>query len=249
MASLAGTLNIPGTGDGLDILSALAAAYTADNPGTIVVVPPSTGSPGAIIALHADEAVLGRIARPLSETESGYGITSKPIINIPSAFFVHPTAKIDNLTTPQVTAIFEGKITNWAEVGGPDLRIKVVRREDADSTVGVLRASMPGFKNLVFATKSKTAVTTQDAIETAQQVEGAIAFAPYSPVSGSTVTVLKIDGLFPTDDHYPCKGTVSLAFKPSTVTAEARSFMMFAADSPKAHQLMRNFGGVPIRKD
>ena len=137
----------------------------------------------------------------------------------------------------------------WAEVGGSDLRIKVVRREDADSTVGVLRASMPGFKNFVFAAKSKTAVTTQDAIETAQQVEGAIAFAPYSPALRSTVTVLKIDGLFPTDDLYPCKGTVSLAFKPSTVTAEAKTFMAFAADSPKAHQLMEDFGGVPVRKD
>ena len=104
--SVAGTLNIPGTGDGLDILSALAAAYTADNPGTMVVVPPSTGSPGAIIALHADEAVLGRIARPLSETESGYGITSKPIVNIPSAFFVHPSVKVDTLTTAQIREAF-----------------------------------------------------------------------------------------------------------------------------------------------
>src|SRR5690242_10689269 len=67
--TLAGTLIIPGTGDGLDILRALGAAYTADHPVTVVEVPPSTGSPGAILALHAKEAVLGRIARPLSETE------------------------------------------------------------------------------------------------------------------------------------------------------------------------------------
>src|SRR3954451_2197678 len=153
----AGTLTIPGTGDGIEILNAVGAAFTADNPGTLVIVPPSIGSGGAIVAVSGDREVLGRVARPLSDAEKAQGLVFTPIVKIPSAIFVHPSAKIASLTSKQLGDIYAGTISNWNEVGGPDLRIKVVRREDADSTLGVLRASMPGWKDLALTPKSKTA--------------------------------------------------------------------------------------------
>jgi phosphate transport system substrate-binding protein len=241
----AGTLTIPGTGDGIEILNAVGAAFTADNPGTLVIVPPSIGSGGAVVAVSGDREVLGRVARPLSDAEKAQGLVFTPIVKIPSAIFVHPSAKVTSLTSKQLGDIYAGNISNWNEVGGPDLRIKVVRREDADSTLGVLRASMPGWKDLALTPKSKTATTTQEAIETAKQVEGSIAFAPFSPGLEPAVTVLKIDGKFPTDEGYPSAVTLALIYKPGTVTGDAKSFVGFAA-SAKARQLVTNLGGVPV---
>jgi phosphate transport system substrate-binding protein len=60
---------VVGTGDGMDVLTALGAAYTADNPGSMVVIPPSIGSGGGIAAVGSEKEVLGRIAGPLSPTE------------------------------------------------------------------------------------------------------------------------------------------------------------------------------------
>ena len=60
------------------------------------------------------------------------------------------------------------------------MRIKVVRREDQDSTLLVLRQSMPGWKDLAITEKSKTAVTTQDCIDTVKEVPGAIGFGPFT---------------------------------------------------------------------
>ena len=65
----AGDLSVVGTGDGIDLLRALGAAYTADHPDTNVIVPPSIGSGGGIAAVGSGKEVLGRIARPLSDGE------------------------------------------------------------------------------------------------------------------------------------------------------------------------------------
>ena len=85
------------------------------------------------------------------------------IVRVPTVFFAHASVRITDLTAHQTAEIFAGNIKSWAEVGGPDLRIRVVRREEADSTLQVLRATMPDWKDLVFTDRSKTAVTTQEA--------------------------------------------------------------------------------------
>ncbi len=41
---------------------------------------------------------------------------------------------VDNLTTAQVVDIFTGKTTNWKDVGGPDLAIKIVSRPKGSGT-------------------------------------------------------------------------------------------------------------------
>ena len=143
----AGDLSVVGTGDGIDLLRALGAAYTADHPETNVIVPPSIGSGGGIAAVGSNKEVLARAARPLSDSEKEAGLIATPVFRLPSAFFVHRSAGVTSLTSAQLADVYSGKITNWKDVGGQDVRIKVVRREDADSTLQVLRQSMPGWKN------------------------------------------------------------------------------------------------------
>ncbi|HSG95393.1 MAG TPA: phosphate ABC transporter substrate-binding protein, partial [Afifellaceae bacterium] len=77
-----GEYRVVGTGDGMDVLIALGAAYTADNPGSIVVIPPSIGSGGGIAAVGSEKEVLGRIARPLSSTERELGLVATPVFRL-----------------------------------------------------------------------------------------------------------------------------------------------------------------------
>jgi phosphate transport system substrate-binding protein len=50
------------------------------------------------------------------------------------AVIVHPTLDIPSLTVTQVADIYTGKISNWKEVGGPDMAIDVVAREAGSGT-------------------------------------------------------------------------------------------------------------------
>src|SRR5436853_4197684 len=241
----AGDLSVVGTGDGIDLLRALGAAYTADHPDTNVVVPPSIGSGGGVAAVGANKEVLGRIARPLSDSEKEAGLIATPVLRLPSAFFVHRSAGVSSLSNLQLADIYRGKITNWRDVGGQDMRIKVVRREDQDSTLLVLRQSMPGWKDLAITEKSKTAVTTQDCIDTVKEVPGAIGFGPFTKALEMELSVIKIDGHYPTDRDYPSAVTLSFIYKDSTVTPDAKRFIGYVKAS-KAKTVLTSMGGVPI---
>ena len=241
----AGDLSVVGTGDGIDLLRALGAAYTADHPDTNVIVPPSIGSGGGIAAVGSNKEVLARAARPLSDSEKEAGLVATPVFRLPSAFFVHRSAGVTSLTSAQLADVYSGKITNWRDVGGQDIRIKVVRREDADSTLQVLRQSMPGWKDLTITEKSKTAVTTQDCIDTVKEVQGAIGFGPFTKALEMELSVLKIDGHYPTERNYPSAVTLSFVHKDSTVTPDAKEFIAYAK-AGKAKTVLTSMGGVPV---
>ncbi len=241
-----GDLVVPGTGDGMELLQAIAGAYSADNPGNTVFIPPSIGSGGAVAAVGAGRNVLGRIARALSDAEKAQGLIALPLLRIPSAIYVHPSAGVRELSTAQLAGIYSGAIQNWKEVGGNDLLVKVVRREDADSTLVVLRASMPSWSDLVLTTRSKLATTTQEAISTVQTVEGAIGWGPYSRALESITAVQRINGKHPMDSGYPSAVVLSFVYINGNLTPDAEAFMKYVK-SPKAHALISDWGNVPIK--
>ena len=50
---------------------------------------------------------------------------------------VHPSNPITDLSLKQLKQIFEGKIRNWEELGGPDLEIVVISRDTSSGTYEV----------------------------------------------------------------------------------------------------------------
>lgn len=55
------------------------------------------------------------------------------------AVVVHPSNKVSNLTREQLEGIFTGKIKNWKEVGGADMKIVAYSRETSSGTYESLR--------------------------------------------------------------------------------------------------------------
>jgi len=47
---------------------------------------------------------------------------------------VHPKNKIKDLSIDQLSQIYQGKITNWKEVGGEDLKIVIISRDSSSGT-------------------------------------------------------------------------------------------------------------------
>jgi phosphate transport system substrate-binding protein len=238
-------LAVVGTGDGIPVLKAVAEAFSTEHPDTKVLVPPSIHSSGGIRAVILGQAVLGRVARGLKPEEKEHGLITTPAFRQPAVFYVHPSAGVADLTVEQVTKIYAGEIANWREVGGKDLRIRVVIREQVDSTLGVFRETLPGWKDLRFLERSKLATTTQEAFDTVQTVEGAIGFGPYSLDLEKRVTVLALDGHRPTSQDYPSAVTLSLIHREATLTEPAAAFLDFMF-TPAAQELVRKNGAIPF---
>lgn len=96
---------------------------------------PLTGSPGSgtgIDMLINGELSLAQSARPLEDADyqkaklRGFSLEQVPVAIDGVVFYTHPSLDIPGLAVDQLQNIYRGKITNWKEVGGPDLPIAPV---------------------------------------------------------------------------------------------------------------------------
>lgn len=241
------SLDIVGTGDGMVIMQALADAFEKNYSEHKVAIPPSVGSSGGIKAVGQDHYPLGRVARAIKEKEKPYGLEYLPIARFPVVFFVNPDVDVTNLSIQQVLDIYAGKITDWKQVGGRDGRVRVVRREDGDSSLKNLRNTFPGFKELVITPLSKTTRLTQENFELIEAKSGTIGFGPYSGTLTADVRVLNIDHKEPTDADYPSFGVLALIFKPENRQGVVADFIGFM-DSDKAAQAIKDSHATPYQR-
>jgi phosphate transport system substrate-binding protein len=93
--------------------------------------PPSgdVGSGPGITMLLNGQISIALSAKPLDDDhynkamERGFRLEQIPIAIDGFGAFTHPDVSIPGLSIEQIQAIYQGKITNWKEVGGPNLRI------------------------------------------------------------------------------------------------------------------------------
>src|SRR5690554_2489186 len=90
------------------------------------------------------------------------------------AIVVHPSNKVTNLTREQLEGIFTGKITNWKQVGGADLKIVPYSRETSSGTYEFFRESVLNNKNYMNGIMSMPA--TGSIIQSISQTKGAIGY-------------------------------------------------------------------------
>lgn len=69
-------LQIVGTGDGIDLLRALCTDFKQMSGSIQIEIPPSIGSGGGIAAIGEGKAVLGRVARKLSDQKSSLALST-----------------------------------------------------------------------------------------------------------------------------------------------------------------------------
>jgi phosphate transport system substrate-binding protein len=95
-------------------------------------IKPISGTPGSgngIKMLLNSQVAFAQSARPLKEQEyelaqaRGYTLRQIPVAIDAIAITVNPELNVSGLTVQQLQDIYTGEITNWQEVGGPNLPI------------------------------------------------------------------------------------------------------------------------------
>lgn len=87
---------------------------------------------------------------------------------------VHPSNPVSKLTHAQLQGLFSGKITNWKEVGGPDLAVVPVLPSPSDGVFGSFTVAI--MKGVPFAANSRKVTLATDLPKIVSQLPGAIAF-------------------------------------------------------------------------
>jgi phosphate transport system substrate-binding protein len=107
---------------------------------------------------------------------------------------------VTNLTADQIKGIYSGTITNWKQVGGPDLKIVVVSRPASSGTRATFQTYVLGGPETISGPSSLTSDSTGTVVQNITQTDGAIGYVALGPAKKSGLTTLSIDGNAPTAD-------------------------------------------------
>ncbi|MBV6421706.1 MAG: Phosphate-binding protein PstS [Ignavibacteriaceae bacterium] len=132
-------ISIKGSDTMVNLAQKWAEIYMQKNPNLSIQVT-GGGSGTGVASLLNGTTDLANSSRELKdselETAKQKGVT--PIVYEVAldgiALIVHPNNKIDNLSVQQISDIFAGKITNWKQLGGPDMTITLYGRENSSGT-------------------------------------------------------------------------------------------------------------------
>ena len=106
-------------------------------------------------------------------------------------------------------------------------------------------------EDLEITERSKTAVSTQEAVETVRLTEGTIGFGPYTRLLESAHNVLRIDGLHPSDPGYPSSSEFAYVYKAGSLTQDAEKFIAFTRvpDASEVDPRLRRNSGFAVSTD
>lgn len=135
----AGTIVIKGSTTVLPIAQKVVEAYMKKNPDVKISLS-GGGSGNGIRAIIDGSTDIANASRFIKDKEVKMAM-EKGAYPVPFAIaydsiipVVHPSNPIGNLTLNQLKAIYKGEITNWKEVGGPDLKIVINSRDTSSGT-------------------------------------------------------------------------------------------------------------------
>ncbi|MDX2172947.1 MAG: substrate-binding domain-containing protein [Bacteroidota bacterium] len=130
-------IRIKGSETARKIVMAINDFYKKTNPNSQTDYSGGGSNLGIMSMMHGD-ADLIVVSRDLTEEEQSIFKEKKLTIDTIAidglAIVVNHQNQIDNLTKQQLKEIYEGKLTNWQQVGGKNKMIKVFSRESTSGT-------------------------------------------------------------------------------------------------------------------
>lgn len=199
------TLTVSGSGSVQTILSAVEAVFEKDTPGYHLDILSGSGTDGGVQGVTDGTLTVAAMARPPKDEELEKAPTFQYVEfgRGPHTLLVHPELGITELTTEQAVSILTGEITNWSEVGGPDMAIVLYIRDESDSSTKALRKAC--FGENVFAESAQILTSQGDMAAAVSSTPGSLGFGAWTAMLAlkSDVTGIALDGIKPADTNYP----------------------------------------------
>lgn len=179
----------------------LAEKYKEVKPEVAIEVQ-GNGSSAGIKAVSDGTADVGMSSRELSDQEQALGLKETVVAHDGIAVVVNPANGVLDLTIDQVKDIYEGKITNWSQVGGNDQDIIVVTREAGSGTRSALEEIVGLQDSDKASTITDTALVSEGTgsiMATVASKEAAIGYISLGYMN-DTVKGVSIDGIVPSSE-------------------------------------------------
>ncbi len=244
---LSGTVATGGSTSMESVIGYLKEQFTNDNSG-VTVSYAGVGSGGGIEGVSNGTYDIGLSSRDLKEEEAADGLTAETLALDGIVVIVSADNGVGDLSLEQIAAIYNKEITNWSEVGGEDLEISLIGREESSGT-------RDGFESITETDGSHLdqELTSTGAVITAVgSSANAIGYASLSAVEGQTdVKAVSVDGVSCSeetilDGSYVIQRPFVLVTKEGEDLNEAAQAFYDFCLSEDAKELISSAGAVPL---
>jgi phosphate transport system substrate-binding protein len=242
------TLTIPGSGNPEYVLGELAKAFNNQQQQHRVLVPPSTGTAGALRDLASGTATIARVGRPLTDAERGRDLSVKSLGRDAVVFVGGAGVSIRSVTRAQMLDVYAGKLTNWRDLGGKPSPIRLLGRETTDASRQVLAREIKGFAELRMHEDLKLVHLDPQLIELLDRFPGSLGYLNRSALfaAKTKLAILALETIEPTiqnlaSGRYPLWLDFGLAYNAAALTDAGRAFLAFV-DSPAGLGVLRAHG-------
>ncbi len=244
---LSGTVATGGSTSMESVIGYLKEQFTNDHSG-VTVSYAGVGSGGGIEGVSNGTYDIGLSSRDLKEEEADNGLKAETLALDGIVVIVNADNGVADLTLEQISAIYNKEITNWSEVGGEDLEISLIGREESSGT-------RDGFESITETDGSNLdqELTSTGAVITAvASSANAVGYASLSAVEGQTdVTAVNVDGVACSeetilDGSYVIQRPFVLVTKEDGELGEAAQAFYDFCLSADATELIRSAGAVPL---
>jgi serine/threonine protein kinase len=205
----------------------------------------SLGTSGSRYALNAlQENQINAAATDLSARPER-NLTDHPIAAMLYAIILSPDVHIGDLSSATIQDIYQGRIANWSEVGGPDEPITVFQRTKSDTVTAIFSAFvLAGAPEHVKGIRLKG-----DWAQSVAQTQGAISYVSLADAQAANVSIVSINGILPgvqalEQGSYPF-WSVEHLYTQGDGTAQFLAFLSFLVSEKEAPGFMR-MGVVPM---
>ncbi|HEY9060215.1 MAG TPA: phosphate ABC transporter substrate-binding protein [Pseudobacteroides sp.] len=195
------SISLSGSSALLPLADNAAKEYMAKNSGSKISVQ-AGGSGQGLTQVYQGAVNIGNsdvYAEEKLKPEEAKELNDHTVCVVGIAAVVNPNVKVDNVTSQQLIDIFTGKITNWKEVGGDDMKIVLINRPSNSGT----RATFKKYA-LNNAEEAEGTALKEDQSgtvkQTVSQTEGSISYLAFSYLDDKT-KALKLNGVEPTGEN------------------------------------------------
>jgi len=192
---------------------------------------------------------IGMASRDLKPEEKESGLIDTIIAYDGIVVVTHPTNKVKDLTLEQVKQIFTGEVTNWKELGGEDMEIVVVSREDGSGSRDAFQeiveySSGELVRSAIIASGNGNIKTT---VATNKHAVGFISFE-YIDESISTIDINGVEATAENvlNQTYLLARPFLFVHKEENLTEAGRQFIDYIL-SPDGQAIAAEAGAIPIK--
>ena len=195
-ADLSGSISMVGSTSMEKFANALSESFMEKYP-DVTVTAEFVGSGAGVEAVSNGTADIGNSSRNLKDEEKAKGVAENIVAIDGIAVVVDPANTVGDLTKQQLSDIYEGKVTNWKDVGGNDAPIVVVGRESGSGT----RSAFEELLKLEDICKYSNELDSTGAVMAkVASTPGAIGYVSLDVLDDS-VKALKLEGAEPTEEN------------------------------------------------